>query len=844
MRGEQVRKENGNRMRIGRAVTPFKKPSRHVPTNPASDRKISKSKRITTTREPTPSSKKKRKQVDPYDHLDSETAMAMRRDDAEISELEAKLGLSNSKEKKRLYKEYAKHEGFGDDFGDFLDDLDDMVNRLNSKTERDITDVDDDGRDVGSDNSPQPFSNSENQSDSEEGSASDHVDVNDHDMEGSDSDETIPMGAPAGSTGDRHDELGETLDDGELDDLSESQTKADAETDIDKDHHTYRPSEGEDIYGKIIDPTKTDMTLSKYVPPHLLGGPQLTTDVSEKAARDFNNEESLKTIRRALNNVLNRLSEDSLITVSQTIARLYASHATANVNECFWDNIRNACIARTYLMTGLTPLYAAAIVGVHVQKGDMAHLGAFILEMTVTELYKALPNQREKKMTDLNAQDDGLSEKNTANLILLICYLYNFDGVHCNLLYDIVRDLIKSLKEIDVELLLIILSHCGRSLRADDPSALKAIVLEVQGRVVECKDHGSNSSRIDYMLSAVMDLKNNKKRQQDTFISEKTVKLRKVIGHIKSSVVTSDGSFRLSDSFLRVTLKDILEAGGKGRWWHVGASWAGKQHSSAGGENDGMDPSTPATPIVKGLGDEDTDKENKLMRLAAKYRVNSETRRKSFCIIMGSADFEDAFEKLVRAGMLKNKAERDTVRILMECCGNEKSYNSFYAHLAKRLCEFQAQSKFTFQLAFWDVFKQLSTMKPRKAANLAKLLFALVVEHRVLKLSVLKGIDMSSPDELSETEMIFLTCFFATIMDHFDDATDISVFFESGLSHRQAASEGSNVVGTDESEALYAGMTLFFVQILKSSPKYVKGTKFWANLKAAIKSCDTDKFFT
>jgi hypothetical protein len=47
----------------------------------------------------------------------------------------------------------------------------------------------------------------------------------------------------------------------------------------------------------------------------------------------------------------------------------------------------------------------------------------------------------------------------------------------------------------------------------------------------------------------------------------------------------------------------------------------------------------------------------------------------------------------------------------------------------------------------------------------------------------------------------------------------------------------------DEGEALHASLTVFFMQVLKASPKYKKGSKFKANLKAAVKACDTDNFF-
>jgi len=126
-----------------------------------------------------------------------------------------------------------------------------------------------------------------------------------------------------------------------------------------------------------------------------------------------------------------------------------------------------------------------------------------------------------------------------------------------------------------------------------------------------------------------------------------------------------------------VSLKDLLDAEVKGRWLVQGASSAGsdQQHSEnllwnndedASGEdeiyasNNGGTSSASKKKAASNNSEEDT-----LLALAASQRMNTDARRSVFCIVMGSTDYTDAFEKLVRAGMLKPKAEWDVIRVLV-----------------------------------------------------------------------------------------------------------------------------------------------------------------------------------
>jgi hypothetical protein len=163
------------------------------------------------------------------------------------------------------------------------------------------------------------------------------------------------------------------------------------------------------------------------------------------------------------------LSEDSLILVAQPVAQLYSSKPTVLVHEIIWKNTKGACVAPLKLMTNLIPIYIACIIGVHIQIGDTIQVGDYMmLEQVVTELWKELETARKKKSFH-NFQGDGSDEienKHIHNLMLILCYLYSYNIVHCSFMYNIICHLINTFLEVDIECLLLLLSHCRLSLQS------------------------------------------------------------------------------------------------------------------------------------------------------------------------------------------------------------------------------------------------------------------------------------------------------------------------------------------------------------------------------------------
>ena len=465
-----------------------------------------------------------------------------------------------------------------------------------------------------------------------------------------------------------------------------------------------------------------------------------------------------------------------------------------------------------------------------------------------------------------NVDNKYITSKSANNCLLLMVYLYNLRVLHHTLIVDIMTLLAGSFQnmpligsdgnkitdnnktmsasssgsnsgngsnstsssssssaslvaigELEIELLVCLINHCGAQLRADDPLSLKTAITTLNKRAaLQSSDtgsgsvsgtgsgigsgtgggsgagsgsngvrsslgagtgsgvgagsgvgmgSGSGSSRLKFMLEALTDLRNNKSRRIQSANADIVKDLRHWLGSVKNSL---GGGRAGADLCLRVSLKDLLDAENKGRWWKAGASWAGKDGNGKikkggiiTGEDDEEDEQERAQErenarLKKSSGNQE---EEKLLILAHKMRFNTATRRNIFVVIMSSRDIDDAFERLQRLE-LKGKQDREVVRVISECCAQEKSYNAFYSELAARLCSHNRQYKTSIQFIFWDNFKLFDDeVASRRIVNLARLLASLVTGFH-LPLAVLKPIDMT---DLNANMMLFLATFFMAI---------------------------------------------------------------------------------
>ncbi|KAI6024751.1 hypothetical protein BKA83DRAFT_4251792 [Pisolithus microcarpus] len=413
----------------------------------------------------------------------------------------------------------------------------------------------------------------------------------------------------------------------------------------------------------------------RYVPPAL------------RMQMDGVVQEDLTKLTRQLKGLLNRMSEQNMATVLDSVEELYRKHRRNDVTSTLTTLIIDGISSHAMLIDSFVVLHAAFISSMHRLIGmDFA---AFVVQHVVASYERHLAHAE-----NATFHDSGFSEdlgKECSNLIVLLAELYNFQVVACVLMYDLIRELLnRELSELRVELLLKILRSSGQQLRQDDPLALKDIVTLAQSCIAK---QGDNlNSRTRFMIETLTNLKSTKIKKtaaaqhQGGDAVERLKKFLSGLGK-KRHVQTHEP--------LRVSLEDLRTAETKGKWWLVGAAWAGDPLADR--QQTG---SKKSSEII------DSSENHSLLKLARKQGMNTDIRRSIFVVLMSSEDYMDACERLSQLNLTEVQ-QREIVRVCLHCCSSEKSYNPYYALICQRFCQSSHSHKITLQYWFWDFLRDL-----------------------------------------------------------------------------------------------------------------------------------------
>lgn len=543
------------------------------------------------------------------------------------------------------------------------------------------------------------------------------------------------------------------------DDVSqESFSNSDIDDTLDLDNN-FDGFDSEDDNGSDLSPPTPQLRENPYVAPPV-NGSVLPSKYIPPSLREpsFSDSEALMRLRRQTQGLVNRLTEDNLISILGEIEKLYRDNARQHVTSTLVDLLLISICQPTSLPDTLVILPAGFIAAVYKIIGT--DFGAQVVQRVV-ELFDKhyAPAVEISKVSPVGTTTD--ISKETSNLIMLLSELYNFQVVASNLIFDYIKLFLGNLSELNAELLLKVIRTSGPQLRQGDPSALKDIVIMIGPAVTRIGEQNI-SVRTKFMIETINNLKNNKMKTgavASAVTSEHTIRMKKILGTL------STRSIKGSEP-LRIGLKDIQDSDKTGKWWLVGASWSGTT------ADDKHDLSISQT-MVLSRSDVEESGTSDLARLAREQGMNTGIRIAIFTTIMSASDYQDAYQRLMKL-QLKKKQEYEIPKVLIICSGAESSYNPFYTLIARRLCG-DVKLKKSFQFSLWDLFKRMGEsadgeeihdeddngfLDTRHIVNLAKMFGTLIVDGG-LSLHVLKNLNLTYLQPKTKT---FMEIFFITIL--------------------------------------------------------------------------------
>lgn len=697
-----------------------------------------------TPREPVKSALKKRKR-DIFDEDEEEDTPhsppaskqpsraareKLAKDDAEIEQLERKLGLK--KGRKSLPKAF-KDDGLDDLLGDLdeASDPDEGGRRMKSEADEWLAQK----RRKATGEHTKAGHNSESAGFDDDDDSSEHT-----------GDEIF--GDEDGFTEDEDDDDAGMSIEGEGDDASD-------------DHSSFQGFELEEESSRAskrvrenpyLPPVAAGTQLPKYIPPSL-------------RTRSGGDADLEAQIRRKLQGPVNRVTEANMTSIVSEIEKIYQDHPRGHTNNILTGLLMAQVCDPTSKPDTLLVLSAGFIAALY------KVIGVDFAAHFLTTSVERFQEEREKAMT--TAKEQRIPTKETSNLITVLAEMYIFRVISSNLMFDFVRVLLGDLSELNAELLLRIVRAAGPQLRKDDPLALKDIVSLIRPAVAKIGERNL-TVRTRFMIETISDLKNNKLKagaQDLVILNEHVTRMRKVLGSLDTQKLKATEP-------LRIGLRDIENADKTGKWWLVGASWAGLDAQETKQEN------FEAGPGERGNGNDNNEDDgvtvadaNDLVtpdyaQLAREQGMNTDVRRAIFIALVAAADYQDAYMRIVKLRLNKFN-RREIPNVLVQCAGAQQHYNPYYTLVARKFCS-DSRVKYAFQDTLWTLFRRLGeplfgeepeeedeeATDNRRLINTAKMVGSLVSDGSV-GLGILKPLNLAY---VKETTSLFVEVMLITVL--------------------------------------------------------------------------------
>ncbi|KAA1477093.1 MIF4G-domain-containing protein [Dentipellis sp. KUC8613] len=137
-------------------------------------------------------------------------------------------------------------------------------------------------------------------------------------------------------------------------------------------------------------------------------------------------------------------------------------------------------------------------------------------------------------------------------------------------------------------------------------------------------------------------------------------------------------------------------------------------------------------------------------------------RRVIYLTIMNALNYEEAVHKLLKI-QLKEGEEIELVKMIIECCSQERSYSTFYGLVSERFCKLNRVWNECFERSFEEYYTTIHRYETNRLRNISRL-FGHLLATDAISWAVLQCIKLNEDDTTSSSR-IFIKIMMQEVME-------------------------------------------------------------------------------
>ena len=322
-----------------------------------------------------------------------------------------------------------------------------------------------------------------------------------------------------------------------------------------------------------------------------------------------------------------------------------------------------------------------------------------------------------------------------------------------------------------------------------DTISFRDLVMVIQGKSKELLASDIISTPMKHQIETTMqliyDIKDNKITRNEYNQNMKFERLSKLVKAYNEKHNSSMSGIKMTMNF---GYNDIINIPKMGRWWLSGAPVKGNFGTTSNNSNTNkqLSNNNNNSSGIWANSNEAISFSNEMIAMARAFRMNTPFKKAVFCIVMGSEDYVEAFDKLLQLNLhsvnynrnydiLSNNGRKqkriynndrinEMVRIILLLSIRQKNeyFNPYYHLLLGKISKHSKGWKFSLQCALWDKFQEIETMTASDVSNLAILIGNLLF-GQCLTLIVLKNLELMKP---SPKNVLFVNTVLVSIFEN------------------------------------------------------------------------------